>query len=184
MNQQIEKNTRVASLFFEELLNKKNISLYDELFHEDYQFPFLNNPDDPTRIDHEKNKKGLEESFEYLDWKCDIIETIAQDDKVAVILNITVKTIKYKLKKPRIGPKVTETSLSGEGALSEVGTSAKKLEVDVFHFKDGKITKGQRIYDRFSFYTELGILNHMVHHKTNQSMVDYIDDVKKETGLL
>ncbi|MHA2249761.1 MAG: nuclear transport factor 2 family protein [Candidatus Kariarchaeaceae archaeon] len=159
----IENNKMIVRKFLEELINRKRLELYDQLFHDDYQYPFLNNLLSKQRVDHEKNKLLFGKMFETSDWFFEIIKIIAEDNWVVVLSNYS-RTIR---------------SSSGEIDYI-IDRPSKVLEASIFQMKDGKICKCHRIFNKFDYYLNLGILDQMIDSNTKESLVSYVEQMKSQ----
>ena len=86
---ELNENIRTIKLFLNGLMGNKQIELYEEVFHEDYQYPFLLDPTTTKRVDHNQYKKLLLKTLKDSTWHFNILEIFEQKNMVVIISMVT-----------------------------------------------------------------------------------------------
>lgn len=161
-----EKNIKIVQTFFQEVLVNRRMELYDELFEDEYIFGYLG--DQARLIDHETNKSLILKLPAYTEFET--LEIVAQNNKVVIFSKITV----------RIDDLQTRSVVSEFITKEDIGRTSTFVNVSIFKFKNHKISKGSRIFDRYNYYRDLGLLDRMVEKQTHQSCIEYVDQLRKD----
>ena len=138
----IEKNKKTLQRFFEEIHNKANYAILDDIMHDDFNC----NPWESEKVN---GKEALKQTLGYVrslypDYQMIIDRMIAEDETVVILTKIT-------------------GAFSGGGNPNHP-SAGKKIDntvVGVYEFKDGKLISGKAIFDNLVSLHQIGALPSM-----------------------
>ena len=136
----LEKNKQLVRRFYEEVWNKGNLDVIDELFEPDYEVG--NRP--PWR---KPGAAGLKEFITdnqrmFPDSHTEVLDMVAEGDKVAVAIRATA-THKGDLRGPVGLVKATGKTVHWQGVL-------------IFWIRDGKVYRSDGVIDNMGLMQQLG----------------------------
>ena len=136
----VEENKATLQRYYDEVMNKGNMSLLTELMDEEY---YLETPTTKTDQGYEAYKQAYETRIATApDAQFSIDEMIAEGDAVSI----------------RGYLKGTYTSAAqAPGTENAVGKQFNTAFAAVYYFKDGKISKCWTLHDVLTRYQQLGI---------------------------
>ena len=124
--------------FTEEVWNKKNFQLFDKMIHPDFQY---NDPVTPE-VNSKEEYKAFISRIQTIspDMNYEMIDVIAEDDKVVVLYSWTGTPVEEVAGIPPTGKK-----------LEHKGTA-------IYYFDNDQIIKIWDVWDRYSVLKQLGII--------------------------
>jgi predicted ester cyclase len=136
----IEENKATLKRYYDEMMNKGNLSLWNELMDDGY---YLETPTTKTEAGFEAYKQGLENrKAGFSDGQFSIDEMIAEDDAVA---------IRGHVKGKNTGP------IPAMGITAATGKQMNAAFAAVYYFKNGKIARCWTLHDVLTRFQQLGV---------------------------
>ena len=138
----VEENKKTLQRFFEEIHNKANYTILDDIMHDDFNA----NPWESEKVN---GKEALKQTLDYVrslypDYQMIIERMIAEDETVVILTRI-------------------RGAFSGGGNPNHP-SAGKKIDntvVGVYEFKDGKLISGKAIFDNLVSLHQIGALSSM-----------------------
>lgn len=136
----ISENIDLVKSFVNEVINKGNIDLVDEIWTEDMQWHSAGMPDTKGRKAY---KQQLTDAVNgaFTDMHLDIIDIVADKEKVVVYFTNSG----------------TNTGDFGEHKVS--GKYAKWYGMGIYRIENGKIAEAWFVEDHYGMYKQLGFMN-------------------------
>ena len=134
----LEENKTTVCRFYDEVFNKGNLDVVDDIFSPDYVIGDLPSGKSPSREGIKQTALMYRNAFPDLHFT--IHDTIAEEDKVAIRF---VATGTHK------------------GLFSSIKPTNKQVEIkciSMYRFKDGKIVEGWARRDDLGTFQQLGVI--------------------------
>ena len=142
----LEENKAIIRRFYE-ALNKRDLSLLDDLVASVYIDHTYQSQDPEGGYLNEMYLEGLKQSLTkfykgFPDWIMTIDDIIAEGDKVWVRF------------------KATGTHTGKHHGLAPTGKKITETGVDIMRIVDGKIVEGWRVHDHLDYFKQLGVIEY------------------------
>ena len=134
-SQKPERNKETVRRLYIDILNKRRLDLLDQIFSEEY----INVQGDKGPVGFERAANSMTQAFPDIQWT--IEDLIAEGDKVMV---------KWFWEGTNTG------SFNGFPPSNQF---IKHTAVVIFDFEDEKVVKNWMLFDRLSFFQQMGILS-------------------------
>ena len=134
----VEENKTTLKRYYDEVMNKGNLSNWDAMVDESYVMHLIGAPQPSVGLEGGKQTKAQREAFSP-DGQISIDELVAEGDIIA------------------IHGKATGTHTGEYQGIQPTGKKFSREYAAFYRFKDGKLVEGWALHNLLGFYQQLGI---------------------------